>query len=255
MKELLFYSWNVNGIRAQEKKGFVEWLLNSGADVVGIQETKSHPEQLSENLLHPNGYQSYWKSGERKGYSGVAFYSRLKPLQVITEFQDEILNAEGRLIGLEFENFFLFNGYFPNGGQGTSRVEYKLDFYNRFEKYLDSLPKPSIFCGDVNTAHREIDLARPAENRHNSGFMDVERAWLDHLIDQRGFIDTFRHFHQEPHNYTWWDMKTKARARNVGWRIDYFIADPRLKSKLIGAQIDAQTMGSDHAPISLRIKI
>jgi len=255
MTELLLYSWNVNGIRAQEKKGFIDWLLHSNADIVCLQETKSHPEQLSEKLLHPEGYQSFWKSGERKGYSGVAIYTRLKPLQVITDFADPILNAEGRLIGAEFEKFYLFNGYFPNGGQGMHRVEYKLDFYHRFEKYIDSLPKPVIFCGDINTAHQEIDLARPAQNRNTSGFMDVERAWLHHMINSRGFIDTFRHFNSEPDHYTWWDMKTRSRDRNIGWRIDYFITDPRLSSNLIEAKIDSQTMGSDHAPISLRLKV
>jgi exodeoxyribonuclease-3 len=255
MKDLLLYSWNVNGVRAQEKKGFIEWLLNSNADVVALQETKSHPEQLSEKLLHPDGYESYWKSGDRKGYSGVAIYTRIKPLQVITNFDDLILNAEGRLIGVEMEKFYLFNGYFPNGGQGMHRVEYKLDFYHRFEKYIDSLNKPVIFCGDVNTAHNEIDLARPDQNRHTSGFMDVERAWLNHIIDKRGFIDTFRHFNKQAHQYSWWDMKTRSRERNVGWRIDYFIADPRLTPNLIDAKIDAHTMGSDHAPICLKIKI
>lgn len=255
MKELLLYSWNVNGIRAQEKKGFINWLLQSKADIIALQETKSHPEQLSEQLLHPDGYQSYWKSGDRKGYSGVAIYTRLKPLQVITDFEDPILNAEGRLIGLEMEKFYLFNGYFPNGGQGMHRVEYKLDFYHRFEKYIDSLNKPVIFCGDINTAHNEIDLARPEQNRNTSGFMDIERAWLHHLIDKRGFIDTFRYFNKQAHQYTWWDMKTRSRERNVGWRIDYFIASPQLKSYLLEAKIDSHTMGSDHAPISLKIKI
>lgn len=253
MSEILLYSWNVNGIRAQEKKGFIDWLLQSNADIVALQETKSHPEQLSENLLHPDGYQSYWKSGDRKGYSGVALYSRIKPLQIITNFDDLILNAEGRLIGAEFEKFYLFNGYFPNGGQGMHRVEYKLDFYHRFEKYIDSLNKPVIFCGDINTAHNEIDLARPAQNRNTSGFMDVERAWLNHMINDRGFIDTFRHFNSEPNHYTWWDMKTRSRDRNIGWRIDYFIADPRLAKNLVDAKIDSQTLGSDHAPIYLKL--
>lgn len=255
MTEYLLYSWNVNGLRAQEKKGFLDWLSNSKADVVGLQETKSHVEQLSENLLHPPGYQSYFKSGERKGYSGVAIYTRLKPIQVIDHFEDEILNAEGRLIGIELEKFFYFTGYFPNGGQGMHRVEYKLDFYNRFEKYIETLAKPVIFCGDINTAHNEIDLARPAENRNTSGFMDVERAWLHHLIEQKGYIDTFRHFNKEPNHYSWWDMKTRSREKNVGWRIDYFIVSPVLAKNLLEAKIDSQTMGSDHAPISLKIKI
>ncbi|MCC6643497.1 exodeoxyribonuclease III [Candidatus Peregrinibacteria bacterium] len=255
MSELLLYSWNVNGIRAQEKKGFINWLLNSGADIVGLQETKSHAEQLSEALLHPDGYKSYWKSGDRKGYSGVAIYSRLEPKQIILDFEDPILNAEGRLIGLEFDKFYFFNGYFPNGGQGMHRVEYKIDFYNRFENYLSKLDKPVIFCGDINTAHNEIDLARPNENRNTSGFMNIERAWLHHILGEKKFIDTFRHFYPEQAAYSWWDMKTRARERNVGWRIDYFITSPELAKNLIDAQIDSQTLGSDHAPIWLKLKI
>lgn len=255
MPDLLLYSWNVNGLRAAEKKGFIEWARGTNADLIAVQETKAHPEQLSDQLLHIDGYQSYWKSGERKGYSGVAIYSRLKPLKVLDHFDDPLLDAKGRLIGLEFDQFFFFNGYFPNGGQGPHRIEYKLDFYNRFEKMIESLPKPTIFCGDVNTAHHEIDLARPKENSNHSGFMPVERAWLDHIIDKKGYIDSFRQFHPEPARYSWWDMKTRARDRNIGWRIDFFIASPTLKSHLQDADIDDQTMGSDHAPISLRVKI
>ncbi len=255
MSELLLYSWNVNGLRAAEKKGFIDWARKTGADIIALQETKCHPEQLSEKILNIDGYKSYWKSGERKGYSGVAIYTRLKPLKILDTFNDLVLNDEGRLLGLELENFFFFTGYFPNGGQGMHRVEYKLDFYNRFEKMIESLPKPVVFCGDVNTAHHEIDLARPKENRNTSGFMDVERAWLNHLIDQKGYIDSFRHFHSEPNRYSWWDMKTKARERNIGWRIDYFIASPKLKSHLLAADIDSHVQGSDHAPIYLKIKI
>ena len=254
MSELLLYSWNVNGLRAQEKRGFIPWLLHTNADIIGLQETKSHPEQLSENLLHPDGYKSYFKSGERKGYSGVAIYTRLKPIRVIDHFDQPILNDEGRLIGLELDKFFFFTGYFPNGGQGMHRVEYKLDFYHTFQKYIESLPKPTVFCGDINTAHQEIDLARPEQNRHTSGFMDIEREWLQQITEQ-GYIDTFRHFHKEPNQYSWWDMKTGARARNIGWRIDYFITSPALKTHLIDAGIDSQTPGSDHAPVWLKIKI
>jgi exodeoxyribonuclease-3 len=249
------YSWNVNGLRAAEKKGFIEWARSSNADVIALQETKCSPEQLSEKLLHIDGYESFWKTGERKGYSGVAVYTRLKPIKIILDFDDPFLNAEGRLIGLEFDKFFFFNGYFPNGGMGMHRVEYKLDFYRRFENYIEKLPKPTVFCGDINTAHREIDLARPKENRKTSGFMDIERAWLDHLIDQKGYIDTFRHFHPEPNRYSWWDMKTKSRERNIGWRIDYFITSPALKSGLVDADIHDKIMGSDHAPIILKIKV
>lgn len=254
MKEYLLYSWNVNGIRAQEKKGFIPWLLSTNADIVGLQETKSHIEQLSPVLLKPEGYTCYFKSGERKGYSGVAIYTRLKPLQIIAHFDDEVLNAEGRLIGLELDEFYYFTGYFPNGGQGMHRVQYKIDFYNRFEKYIESLDKPVVFCGDINTAHNEIDLARPKENRNTSGFMDVERKWLHHIFD-KGYVDTFRFFNKEPNHYSWWDMKTRSRERNIGWRIDYFITTPGFEKHLVEAKIDSETMGSDHAPISLKIKI
>lgn len=255
MPTLTLLSWNVNGLRAQEKKGFRQWLLSTGADVIAIQETKSHPEQLTHNLLEIPGYQSYWKSGERKGYSGVAIYSRIPPLQVIDNFPAPILNAEGRLLGLEFEKFFFFTGYFPNGGQGPHRVEYKLNFYHEFEKYIESLPKPVIFCGDVNTAHNEIDLAHPRENRLTSGFLDIERAWLNHIFHQKGYIDTFRKFHPEPNRYSWWDMKTYARSRNIGWRLDYFITSPALADKIKDANIHDEIMGSDHAPVSLKIEI
>jgi exodeoxyribonuclease III len=254
MSELLFYSWNVNGLRAQEKKGFIPWLLSTNADIVAVQETKSHPEQLSKDLLEIDGYKAYWKSGERKGYSGVGIFTRLEPINVITDFEDPILNDEGRLLGLELENFFFFTGYFPNGGQGPHRIEYKLDFYNKFEAMIEKLPKPTVFCGDVNTAHNEIDLSRPKENRNTSGFMEIERAWLNHIIDEKGYIDSFRNFHKEPERYSWWDMKTRARDRNIGWRIDYFITNSSLKDKLIDADIDSETLGSDHAPIWLRIK-
>ncbi len=254
MQEYLLYSWNVNGLRAQEKKGFIPWLLSTNADIVGLQETKSHIEQLSQEVLHPDGYQSFFKSGERKGYSGVAIYTRLQPIKVIDHFDNHILDTEGRLIGLELENFYFFTGYFPNGGMGEHRVQHKLEFYNSFEKYIETLTKPVIFCGDLNTAHQEIDLARPHENRNTSGFLDIERAWLHHIF-QKGYIDTFRHFHPEPGQYTWWDMKTRARDRNIGWRIDYFITSPGIEKNLLESTIHAQTLGSDHAPISLKISI
>lgn len=248
-------SWNVNGIRAQEKKGFIDWLKNCDADVIGLQETKAHLDQLNENLINVPGFQSFWVSGERKGYSGVAVYSRLQPIRAMTEFPTSHLNSEGRTIGLEFENFYFFNLYCPNGGQGMHRVQYKLEYYQDFYHYISALDKPVIFCGDLNTAHQEIDLARPNENRKTSGFMDIEREWLNFLTSQ-GYIDTFRLFHPETKDkYTWWDMQTRARDRNVGWRIDYFFASPNLKNNLIDASIEDQVMGSDHCPVSLTIKI
>ncbi len=255
MQTYKFYSWNVNGIRAQEKKGFIQWMENLDADLIGLQETKAHKDQLSERLLNINGFESFWKSAERKGYSGVALYTRLKPLRVITEFEADILNLDGRLIGMEFEKFFLFNGYFPNGGRGMEWVQHKLNFYNAFYKMITKLNKPIIFCGDINTAHNEIDLARPLENRNTSGFMNIEREWL-HFITKQGYIDTFRYFNpQQKDRYSWWDMKTRSRDRNIGWRIDYFFASPDLKSNLKNAEIHDQVMGSDHAPISLTFEI
>jgi len=255
MSNFLFYSWNVNGIRAQEKKGFCNWAKSTNADIIAVQETKANPSQLSEQLLHLNGYQSYWKFGEKKGYSGVAIYSRIKPINIIDHFQEQTLDSEGRLIGLEFEKFFFFNGYFPNGGQGIHRVQYKLDFYNLFYEYISQLKKPVIFCGDINTAHNEIDLAHPNANHNTSGFMDIERKWLNFILDEKNWIDTFRYYNKNAYQYTWWDMKTKARDRNIGWRLDYFIASPGFEKHLISSKIHHQVMGSDHAPISLTIKI
>ncbi len=255
MTRYKFYSWNVNGIRAQEKKGFIPWMEKLDADLVALQETKAHPEQLSDALRNIDGYTSYFNAGERKGYSGVGIYTRLKPLQVITEFPQDILNHEGRLIGMEFDKFFFFNGYFPNGGRGMDYVQYKIQFYNNFYGYISELPKPVIFGGDINTAHQEIDLSRPKENRNTSGFMDIEREWL-HYITEKGWIDTFRHFHpDEANRYSWWDMKTRSRDRNIGWRIDYFFAGPELSPNLIDAEIHDDIHGSDHAPISLSFEL
>jgi exodeoxyribonuclease-3 len=247
-------SWNVNGIRAIHKKGFLEWFNKQKADIVCLQETKAHQSQLPPELHSIENYESFWHLGERKGYSGVGTYTRLKPLQTKTTFPYLILSQEGRIIETEFEKFYLFNVYFPNGGMGEHRLQYKLRFYDDFLEYIQSLSKPVIICGDVNTAHTEIDLARPKENRNVSGFMDIERKWLDKIFSL-GFIDTFRIFNQESGNYTWWDMKTKSRERNVGWRIDYFIVSPELKPHVLKSEIYCEVIGSDHCPISLEIEI
>lgn len=253
-------SWNVNGIRAAERKGFIEWLNKSPADIVCVQETKiSQTEQLSKNLLYPDGYESYWHCAkEKKGYSGVAIFSKIKPEVVKTEFGDNLLSKEGRMMELDFNDFILFNVYFPNGGAGEARLKYKLEFYKQFlarVKKLSEQGKKIIFCGDLNTAHNEIDLARPKANENNSGFMRIERDWLD-KFENAGFIDTFRLLYPTKQNaYSWWDLKTRSRERNVGWRLDYFWVSRNLKHNVIQSDIMAKITGSDHCPVSLDLNI
>lgn len=255
MKMISLLSWNVNGIRAAEKKGFLDWFRESRAEIVALQETKAHVEQLSSALIHPKGYESYWSSATRKGYSGTAVYTKLSPIFAETNFGDPFLDGEGRIVLLEFEDFYFFNVYFPNGGSGEERLAYKLEFYNRFLKLVEAYrkKKPIVFCGDVNTAHKEIDLARPKQNERTSGFLPIERKWLDAVIS-KGYIDTFRTFDTSGEHYTWWDMKTRSRARNVGWRIDYFFVSDELKKNIHKAWIEADVTGSDHCPVGLSLR-
>jgi exodeoxyribonuclease-3 len=246
-------SWNVNGIRAAEKKGFPDWLASSGADVVAIQETKAHPEQLSPALLQPSGYLAAWNWAEKKGYSGTVTYSRHAPLKVVSGLNEARFDTEGRTLIHEFEPFVLFNIYFPNGGRGPEYVAHKLAFYRRFldvaQVYMRA-GRPVVATGDFNTAYAEIDLARPKENENHSGFMPEERLGLGEFFTA-GLIDTFRHLHPETVKYSWWDMVTRARERGVGWRLDYFMVSPDLKDKIVAADIHDEVMGSDHCPVSL----
>jgi exodeoxyribonuclease-3 len=246
-------SWNVNGIRAAEKKGFLEWLAASNADLVAVQETKAHPEQLSASLLNPPGYLSAWNSAERKGYSGTGTYSRHAPVKVITGMNEPRFDTEGRVLIHEFEPFVFFNIYFPNGGRGAEWVAYKLAFYRRFlevaRNYMDG-GHPIVATGDFNTAYAEIDLTRPKENVDHSGFMPEERAGLGEFFEA-GLIDTFRHLHPDTVKYSWWDVVTRARERNVGWRLDYFMVSPDLADRIVTADIHEEVMGSDHCPVSL----
>jgi exodeoxyribonuclease-3 len=248
-----FYSWNVNGLRAAEKKGFGEWLSASNADLVAVQETKAHPEQLSPALLNPPGYQAAWNSAEKKGYSGTATYSRLIPLRVNSGLNEPRFDTDGRCLIHEFESFVFFNIYFPNGGRGPEWVSHKLAFYRRFlevaQGYMQS-GHPIVVSGDFNTAYAEIDLARPKENVNHSGFMAEERAGLGEFFET-GLIDTFRYLHPDTVKYSWWDMVTRARERNVGWRLDYFMVSPDLKEAIVAADIHEDVYGSDHCPISL----
>jgi exodeoxyribonuclease III len=257
MTEKKLLCWNVNGIRAIIKKGFYNWLDKESPDILCLQETKAQLDQLDSGLTDNKNYRSYWAYPERKGYSGVAVFTKAEPLSIKYDFGTGILDLEGRVIISEYPEFTLINSYFPNGKMGPERLKYKMDFYSAFLKYADSLKtsgKKLIICGDVNTAHREIDLARPKENSKVSGFLPEERAWIDTLISH-GYIDTFRHFCEEPGRYTWWDMKTGARQRNVGWRIDYFFISENLLPSLTGAFILPEVMGSDHCPIGITLNI
>jgi exodeoxyribonuclease-3 len=249
-------SWNVNGIRAVHRKGFLDWLAAEGPDVIGLQELKAQEEQIEPALLQPLDYRPYWNWGERKGYSGVAIFSRRPPLDVRTGMDIARFDSEGRVITAEFPEFTLLNVYFPNGQSGPERLQYKLDFYDAFLDHLEGLRARGqrvICCGDYNTAHTEIDLARPRENQNTSGFLPVERAWMDRL-EARGYVDTFRVFNQEPGHYTYWDLKSRARARNVGWRIDYFYVSPDLLPDLQRAFILAEVEGSDHCPLGIELR-
>lgn len=251
-------SWNVNGVRAAVRKGFLDWLETDRPDILCIQETKAQAHQLAEELLHPNGYFGIWNSAERKGYSGTATFLLKKPQAAITHFGEDLLDEEGRIVLTEHPDFWLFNVYFPNGGAGPARLAYKLKFYTRFLALMESYRKrgkPVMVCGDVNTAHHPVDLARPKANEKTSGFLPKERAWLD-LLEKKGYVDSFRAFHpDEAERYSWWDMKTGARDRNVGWRIDYFWVHESVMSEVEDAFIRDEVYGSDHAPVGIAVDV
>ncbi|HPN88805.1 MAG TPA: exodeoxyribonuclease III [Candidatus Omnitrophota bacterium] len=249
-------SWNVNGIRAIAKKGFLEWLEKESPDILCLQETKSSPDQLSDELLTPKGYETFWSSAEKKGYSGVGIFTKIKPLKISHKIGKKEFDSEGRTIIAEFEDFILFNIYFPNGGSGNKRVPFKMAFYEKFLKKVNKSKKEGkkiIICGDVNTAHTEIDLSRPKENQKNTGFLPEEREWITKFINN-GYVDTFRHLNKEGGHYTWWDYKTGARARDIGWRIDYFFVTENLLASLKNAFILKNVFGSDHCPIGIELK-
>jgi exodeoxyribonuclease-3 len=256
-KNFRILCWNVNGIRAIAKKGFLEWFEKESPDVLCLQETKAQPEQLAEEIMRIGDYKSYFFSAEKKGYSGVAVYSRQEPLSVTSGFNNPAFDSEGRVLEVEYEKFVLYNVYFPNGGRGPERVKYKLDFYAELFKRAEAVRKKKkniVVCGDFNTAHKEIDLARPGPNSKVSGFLPEERAWIDKIIDM-GYVDIFREFNKEPGQYTYWDVITRARERNTGWRIDYFLISSEMKDMISNASIHPNVMGSDHCPIELEIKL
>jgi exodeoxyribonuclease-3 len=256
MSKLSLQCWNVNGIRAIWKKGFPEWFEKTLPDILCVQETKAQPDQLGSEVINFKDYKSYFFSAEKKGYSGVGVWTRKTPLRVSAGFNDHAFDNEGRVLELEFDDFILFNVYFPNGGRGPERVKYKLDFYDSLFKRTQELRKKKkniVVCGDYNTAHKEIDLARPRENANTSGFMPIERAWIDKIIGM-DYIDIFREYNDQPGQYTYWDQITRARDRNVGWRIDYYMISNEMRSHVTNATIHMEVMGSDHCPIGLELK-
>jgi exodeoxyribonuclease-3 len=257
MSKLKLACWNVNGLRSIVKKGFFEWLDKERPDIIGLQESKISKDSLTDELITPKGYVSFFSHAEKRGYSGVTLYCREKPLLVTEGMGIEKFDREGRVLVAHYQDFTLLNIYYPNGKASPERLQYKLDFYDAFLKYTKKLRasgKRLIICGDFNTAHKEIDLARPKDNINVSGFLPVERAWMDKFV-QEGYIDTFRLSNVKPHNYTWWHMVTRARERNVGWRIDYFFTSSDLEKSIDHATIESSILGSDHCPITLRLKL
>lgn len=251
-------SWNVNGLRAVHRKGNFEAILEEKPDIICLQETKSLPEQLPPEVANIESYHSYFHfPTQKKGYSGVAIYSKKEPINVSRDIGIEPMDQEGRLIMAEYKDFILINIYFPNGGGAPERHRYKLDFYDYFLEFIDKLHKKHkniVFCGDLNVAHEAIDLARPKENENHIGFLPIERAWVDKLISH-GWIDIFRHFNPDKTGaYTYWDMKSFARDRNVGWRIDYFFASPEMLERVKDIKILDGIFGSDHCPVELTLK-
>lgn len=254
---LKIISWNVNGIRAIHKKGFLDWFNKEKPDILCLQETKASSEQIPSDILDIPEYKMYFNSAEKKGYSGVGLFSKIDPIKIETGFDISRFDSEGRILIAEFQKYILYNIYFPNGKASAERLKYKMEFYNTFLHYISNnnpQNKGVIICGDVNTAHQEIDLAHPKANEKYSGFLPEERAWIDQLLDNN-YIDTYRYLNNNKIEYTWWDYKTRARERNVGWRIDYFFTNDLIKSKIKSSYILSDVLGSDHCPICIILDI
>lgn len=259
MKTLTILSWNVNGIRSVLKKGFLLWLQKAKPDILLLQETKAEQSQLPDELLAPEGYLTYWSSPRtKKGYSGTALFTRYQPSKVSAGVGVKKFDQEGRTLIVEFGDLMIFNLYFPNGKASEERLQFKMQFYEAFQKRVLAEVKKGkkvLIGGDVNTAHHPIDLAHPKENEKISGFLPMERTWMDRF-EASGFHDTFRMFHpNEPHQYSWWSTRTAARKRNIGWRIDYFYCSENLKKNLKNAFILQDVMGSDHCPVGVRLDV
>lgn len=248
-------SWNVNGIRAAISKGFKEWVKEEQPDILCVQETKADPALIDEALLNIEGYFSYWSAGVKKGYSGVAVFTKDEPLSIKKGFGIERFDCEGRILIAEYRDFTLLNIYFPNGQMNEERLKYKMDFYDATLDYCEKLKdegRKLIICGDYNTAHREADIKNAKANEKYSGFLPIERQWIDKFISY-GYIDTFRALHPDEVKYSWWSYRFSARQKNVGWRIDYFFVTHNLIYNVKEAGILNEVLGSDHCPVSLLI--
>jgi len=257
MKNLTFISWNVNGIRAVDKKEALKWIDDENIDFLGLQEIKAEAEQIPETIFDKKYNHQEINSSVKKGQSGVALYTNT-PCSFSSTCSDVDILSEGRINEYHFDNIAYFNVYFPNGQRNEERLEYKMAFYDRFLEHINKLKKEGksiVVCGDINTAHTTIDLARPKANEKTSGFLPMERKWMDKLLEH-GYIDTFRHIHGEAvDRYSWWSYRAGARGNNVGWRIDYFFVSDDLKDKIVDADILDQVMGSDHCPVKLVLKV
>ncbi len=248
--------WNVNGIRALYRKGLLDWVRKDSPDILCLQETKAACDQLPKDLADIPGYESYFTSAEeRPGYSGVALYTKIHPSKVEHGIGIDRFDNEGRTMIAHYKDFVLCNIYFPNGKASQERLDFKMDYYEEFLRYVNRLRSEGrsvVICGDINTAHNEIDIARPKENRKRSGFLPEERAWMDRLVAS-GFVDTFREQHPDEVKWSWWDQKTRARERNVGWRIDYFFVSDDLMPRVSSSFIEDEVMGSDHCPVGIEM--
>ena len=254
--ELKIMSWNVNGIRAIQKRGFLDWMQETQPDVLALQETKVNDDTLPESLRDvPGCHSNFAYASTRRGYSGVAVYSKIAALSAKTSFGVPEWDNEGRHLIVDFGEFVLANVYFPNGRASKERLDYKMRYYDAFLEFARKTiadGKNLAICGDFNTAHHEIDLARPQANAKTSGFLPEERAWMDRLVDA-GFVDTFRTFNDSPEQYSWWSQRSGARQRNVGWRLDYFFVNAGFTDKVTSAAIHANVLGSDHCPVAIEV--
>ena len=249
-------SWNVNGIRSVGSKGFFDWLGNEAPDVLCIQETKAHTDQLEDSYLAPLGFQSHWHSAQKPGYSGVALYCKESPREVIEGMGIPAVDSEGRVLVAHFDDFTVVNAYFPNSQRDHARLPYKLKFCEAMLKYCEKLRKDKrnvVLCGDYNIAHREIDLKNPKTNVDNAGFLPQERAWMDKFTGDHGWVDTFRKFEQGGDHYSWWSYRPGVRARNIGWRLDYHCVNPEFAKSVKDAFIMPHIHGSDHCPVGIEL--